>query len=192
MKKLLVSVVNVVVITGMALCFGTACEEEPAQQVQPEPKAQQAQQVQTEPKAEQAQQVQTEPKAEPERQAVWLTDLKEAQQLAEKEKKVILADFSGSDWCGWCIKLDREVFSQAAFKQYAADNLVLVLIDFPRKKWQTPAQKQTNRELAQKYGIQGFPTVLLLNPDGSVIVRTGYRRGGAEAYVTYLKEQLKR
>ena len=192
MKKLLASVVKAVVVTGMALCIGTACEEEPAQQEQPEPKKQQ---VQPEPKAEpepKKQQVQPEPKAEPEQKVVWLTDLKEAQQLAEKEKKVILADFSGSDWCGWCIRLDKEVFSQAAFKQFAADNLVLVLIDFPRKKWQTPAQKQTNRELAQKYGIQGFPTVLLLNPDGSVIVRTGYRRGGAEAYVKYLKEQLKR
>ena len=123
---------------------------------------------------------------------VWLTDFKEAQQLAEKEKKVMLVDFSGSDWCGWCIKLDKEVFSQKSFQDYAAENLVLVMIDFPKRKQQTPAQKTANNELAEKYKVNGFPTVLLLKPDGSIIVRTGYRRGGAEAYVKYLKKQLKR
>lgn len=127
-----------------------------------------------------------------EQEAVWLTDFKEAQQLAEKEKKVMLVDFTGSDWCPWCIKLDEEVFSQKAFQKYAAENLVLVMIDFPKKKQQTPAQKKANNELAEKYKVEGFPTVLLLKPDGSVIVQTGYRRGGAEAYVKYLKKQLKR
>ena len=125
-------------------------------------------------------------------EVVWLTDFKEAQQLAEKEKKVMLVDFSGSDWCGWCIKLDKEVFSQAAFKQFAAKNLVLVLIDFPKKKSLSQSQLAANNALAEKYGIDGFPTVLLLKPDGSIIVRTGYRRGGAEAYVKYLNGQLKR
>ena len=125
-------------------------------------------------------------------EAVWLTDFKEAQQLAEKEKKVMLVDFTGSDWCPWCIKLDKEVFSQKAFQKYAAENLVLVMIDFPKKKQQTPEQKKANDELAEKYKVDGFPTVLLLKPDGSIIVRTGYRRGGAEAYVKYLKKQLKR
>ena len=127
-----------------------------------------------------------------EQKAVWVTDFKEAQQLAEKEKKVMLVDFTGSDWCPWCIKLDEEVFSQKAFQKYAAENLVLVMIDFPKKKQQTPEQKKANNELAEKYKVEGFPTVLLLKPDGSVIVRTGYRRGGAAAYVKYLKKQLKR
>ena len=130
--------------------------------------------------------------AQQEQKVVWLTDFKEAQQIAEKEIKVMLVDFSGSDWCGWCVKLDKEVFSQKAFQKYAAENLVLVLIDFPRKKWQTPDQKKANNELAQKYGVRGFPTVLLLKPDGSLIFRTGYKRGGAEAYVKFLKKQLKR
>ena len=124
--------------------------------------------------------------------AVWMTDFQAAQQLAEKENKILLVDFSGSDWCGWCIKLDKEVFSQDAFKKYAEKNLVLVLIDFPRNKWQTPAQKEANNALAKKYGVRGFPTVLLLKPDGSVIVKTGYRRGGARAYVKFLESQLKR
>ena len=127
-----------------------------------------------------------------EEKSVWLTDFKAAQQLAEKEKKVMLVDFTGSDWCPWCIKLDEEVFSQKAFQDYAAENLVLVMIDFPKKKQQTPEQKKANDELAEKYKVDGFPTVLLLKPDGSVIVRTGYRRGGAAAYVKYLKKQLKR
>jgi protein disulfide-isomerase len=71
----------------------------------------------------------------------WLTNLDDALKIAEKDNKVILMDFSGSDWCGWCIKLDKEVFSQAAFKDYAKDNLVLVLVDFPRKKELPAAEK---------------------------------------------------
>ena len=122
----------------------------------------------------------------------WLIDYDAALKLAKKEKKQVFVLFTGSDWCPWCIKLDEEVFSQKAFQDYAAENLVLVMIDFPKKKQQTPEQKKANDELAEKYKVDGFPTVLLLKPDGSVIVRTGYRRGGAAAYVKYLKKQLKR
>jgi protein disulfide-isomerase len=120
----------------------------------------------------------------------WLTNLDDALKIAEKDNKVILMDFSGSDWCGWCIKLDKEVFSQAAFKDYAKDNLVLVLVDFPRKKELPAAEKAANDKLAGKYGIEGFPTVILVDGKGKLIAKTGYRNGGAAAYVDHIKQLL--
>ena len=85
----------------------------------------------------------------------WETDFKKALATAKTSGKYIMLDFSGSDWCGWCIKLEKEVFSQDAFKDFAEKNLVCVLVDFPRKKNQTGEQKQQNRDLATKYGIRG-------------------------------------
>ena len=122
----------------------------------------------------------------------WQTNFAAAQEIAKKEKKVLFVDFSGSDWCGWCIKLHKEVLSQKAFLDYAKDNLVLVLIDFPRKSTQTSEEKRQNNALAKQFGIDGFPTVLLISPEGQVLAKTGYRRGGAAAYVNYLKTTLKR
>ena len=120
----------------------------------------------------------------------WLTDFQEAQRVAAAEKRPILVDFSGSDWCGWCIRLDKEVFSQAAFQEYARKNLVLFLADFPRGKELPEKLQAQNEELAKKYGIRGFPTVLLLDAAGGVAAQTGYRPGGAEAYVKHLRDLL--
>ncbi len=120
----------------------------------------------------------------------WLTDLEAAQAKAKAENKSILVDFTGSDWCGWCIKLDEEVFSQADFKEYAEAELVLVEIDFPRKKQISDELSAKNEELAKKYGVRGFPTILLLSPDGEILGRTGYQRGGAAEYVTHIKDLL--
>ncbi len=121
----------------------------------------------------------------------WMTDFSAAQKLAEKTKKPMLVDFTGSDWCPWCIRLDKEVFAQKAFQEYAAANLILVKIDFPRGIRQSDAVKKQNQKLAEKYGIRGFPTVLLINGDGKVIGSTGYKPGGAEKYVAHLKSLLK-
>ena len=120
----------------------------------------------------------------------WLTDFEAAKAQAKKDGLPILADFSGSDWCGWCIKLDKEVFSQTAFKDYAKDNLVLFLADFPRGGSQPTSEKQQNQQLAETYGVSGFPTVLLLNAEGEVLARTGYRRGGADAYAKHIADLL--
>ncbi len=114
------------------------------------------------------------------------------QEKAEKEKKPILLSFNGSDWCGWCIKLDNEVFAKKEFKKWANKNVVMYVADFPRKKKLPEDVQQQNRELANKYRIGGYPTVLLLNADGSVIARTGYQRGGAENYVRHLESLLKK
>ena len=119
--------------------------------------------------------------------AAWMTDFEAAKAKAKAEGKPMLVDFTGSDWCGWCIRLDKEVFSKPAFKDYAAENLILVEIDFPRRKEQSAELKAQNEALAEKYGIRGFPTILIMDAEGEVIERTGYRRGGPGKYVDHLK-----
>ena len=121
----------------------------------------------------------------------WLTDFEAAKKLAAKTGAPILVDFSGSDWCGWCIKLDTEVFSRPAFKAYAKDNLVLFLADFPQKKKLSEAVRTQNEALMKAYKVRGFPTVLLVDAEGKVIARTGYQRGGAEKYVKHLEDLVK-
>lgn len=108
----------------------------------------------------------------------WLTSLPQAQAEAKKSGKPILADFTGSDWCPWCIKLRTEVFNTKQFKDWAAKNVVLLELDFPRSKPQDPATKKANQDLATKYKIEGFPTVLFLNADGKVLGTSGYQAGG--------------
>lgn len=120
----------------------------------------------------------------------WLTDLDEAKKVAAKEKKDILVDFTGSDWCGWCIKLKKEVFDLPAFEA-ATKKFVLVELDFPNKKPQSDEVKTKNRAAQQKYGITGFPTILLMDAQGEVYARTGYKAGGPEKYVSHLQELTK-
>jgi thioredoxin-related protein len=122
----------------------------------------------------------------------WETDFKKALATAKASGKYIMLDFSGSDWCGWCIKLEKEVFSQDAFKDFAEKNLVCLLVDFPRKKKQTRELKQQNRDLATKYGIRGYPTIIILNPDGESVGKTGYLHGGSKNYVQHLNEIIER
>lgn len=118
---------------------------------------------------------------------LWLTDLAQAKKVAAEKKLPILVDFSGSDWCGWCKKLDQEVFSKEEFKAYAKDNLVLMLADFPAEKEQTEQLKKQNAELAATYNVKGFPTIIILDTEGKVLGQTGYRPGGPGKYVEHLK-----
>ena len=122
----------------------------------------------------------------------WETDFEIASLTAKASGKYIMLDFSGSDWCGWCIKLEKEVFSKNAFKDFAEKNLVCVLVDFPRKKKQTMGLKQRNRGLATKYGIQGYPTIIIISPDGELVGKTGYLHGGSKNYVQHLNEIIER
>ena len=120
----------------------------------------------------------------------WEINFEQALARAKAENKPMLLDFTGSDWCGWCIRLDKEVFSQPEFMTYAADSLVLVELDFPRSKKQSAVIKAQNKALAKKYSIRGYPTIVLLTAEGELIARTGYKRGGAENYVAHIKEIL--
>ena len=118
----------------------------------------------------------------------WKTDFKAALAEAGSQNKHVLVNFTGSDWCGWCIKLDKEVFSQEAFQQFAEDKLLLVKVDFPRKKQQSADLTAQNEALLKKYGVRGFPTILLLSPQGDLVGKTGYKAGGAKAYVAHIQE----
>ncbi len=104
----------------------------------------------------------------------WLTNFKEAQEQAKSGKKLVLLDFTGSDWCGWCIKLEREVFSKPEFKQYAEKNLVLMEIDFPKGKQLSSTERAQNEQLAMQYGIEGFPTIILVDGDGKKVGQLSY------------------
>ena len=117
----------------------------------------------------------------------WITDYALAAEKARSEKRMILINFTGSDWCGWCKRLQAEVFSKPAFWEYAQGNLILLEIDFPRNKTQLPQQAQANQELAERFRVQGFPTLYLLDPEGRTLGSTGYLPGGAEAFVSELK-----
>jgi protein disulfide-isomerase len=122
----------------------------------------------------------------------WLSDYKKAQQEAKAGHKFLLLDFTGSDWCGWCRKFDREILSQPQFKDYARDNLVVVELDFPRAKPQSPELRKQNRELAMQYEVVGFPTIVVLNSDGQKLWRyDGYFPDGPAAFIAQLEKLRK-
>ena len=118
----------------------------------------------------------------------WTEDYAKAVEKAKAEKKNILLDFTGSDWCGFCVALDREVFDTTKFKAWARQNAVLVKVDFPRNKTLPDKVKAQNAELKEKFMKSGgYPTVVLIDPDGKEIARKrGYRPGTGPA--AYLKE----
>lgn len=117
----------------------------------------------------------------------WLTDLDEAKKVATKENKKLLVDFTGSDWCGYCIKLHKEVFDTPEFEKFAKD-YVLVELDFPKRKEQPAAEKAKNQAAQKKYGVNGFPTVIIMNTSGKVLNRAeGYSPdSGPSAYLPQL------
>ena len=117
----------------------------------------------------------------------WLTDLPKALATAKAEHKMVLMDFTGSDWCGWCIKFDKEVLSTDKFKDYAAKNLILVKVDFPRSVPQSDQLKSANKALGEKYGVDGYPTFVVLSEAGKEIGRqVGYEAGGPDAFIEKL------
>jgi thioredoxin-related protein len=122
----------------------------------------------------------------------WLTDVTKAQAQAKAEKKLVMLDFTGSDWCGWCIKLHKEVFSQPEFVEYAKKNIVAVEVDFPSKKQLSAQQKSANDALAKKYGIRGYPTLVILDGDGKKVGEMGYVKGGPKAFIAEFEKVTKR
>ncbi|MCC7519704.1 MAG: thioredoxin family protein [Verrucomicrobiae bacterium] len=118
----------------------------------------------------------------------WLTDHAKALEKAKTENKPLVMDFTGSDWCGWCIKLDKEVFGKPEFKSYAAKNLVLLKLDFPRRRTLPAAEKEQNEALAGKYGIRGFPTIVVLDPQGETLGQLGYQPGGPKPWIAELEK----
>ena len=125
--------------------------------------------------------------------STWLTSVPDAQAQAKKENKLVLLNFTGSDWCSWCKKLDAEVFSKTEFSDYAKKNLVLVEVDFPNQKKLPAALVKANDALKDKYKINGYPTLIVLKPDGTVVWnQEGYMEGGPKAVIAKLDAAKKK
>ena len=123
----------------------------------------------------------------------WLTDFSQAQAKAKAEHKLVLLNFTGTDWCPACMELEKKVFAKPEFAEYAAKNLVLVLVDFPDRKPQPEALQKANLALKDKFGVDGFPTLIVLDSDGKKVwTETGYDLvSGPKAYIAKL-EKLKK
>ena len=122
---------------------------------------------------------------------VWHTDFDKAAKLSRKSKKPILANFTGSDWCGYCKVLTRTVFSTPEFKKWANENVILLELDFPKKKKLDPKLAKQNRALQKAFGVRGYPTIWLFNagdkknPKKNIepLGKTGFVRGGFKKWV---------
>ena len=130
---------------------------------------------------------------------IWQTDIMKANEISKSTGKPIFAFFTGSDWCGWCHKLQKDVFSKNTFIAWAKKNVVLVELDFPRNKQLPPELAQQNNGLQQALQVQGYPTVWLLylqkNKDDksfnlSSLGSLGYPRGAVQGKeeLTFLQE----
>lgn len=120
----------------------------------------------------------------------WLTDIDEAIALAKKENKAVMLEFTGSDWCPPCIAMKKNVFSKEEFLNKASENFVLVHLDFPRGN---PELREKNMPLAQKYKIEGYPTIILLDAEGNEFTRFfANRYPTVEAFLAKLDESLSR
>lgn len=121
----------------------------------------------------------------------WLTDLPKAQTKAKEDKKMVLMDFNGSNWCPPCKALRKNVLNSQAFIDYAKTNLVLVDIDFPRPSRQTEELQKANEALSTKYSVEGLPTVIVLSSDGKELKRiVGYEGASPAEFIAQL-EKLK-
>ena len=121
----------------------------------------------------------------------WLTDFEKAKQSAQAEHKLILLNFSGSDWCGPCIRMHKEIFESIPFTSYSNDHLILLKADFPRlKKNQLPSDQQSkNDQLAEAFNKEGkFPMTVLLSADGKVLKKwEGFPTASADAFTNQVK-----
>ncbi len=118
----------------------------------------------------------------------WLTDFAQAKAAAKETGRDLLLDFTGSDWCPWCVRLRNEVFDAEPFAAAARDRFVLVELDFPRGKELPEATRAQNERLQGEMGVEGYPTIVLADGEGRPYAKTGYRPGGAEKYLEHLAE----
>ena len=123
----------------------------------------------------------------------WLTDLAQAKSQAKTENKLVLMDFTGSDWCPPCKKLKKDVFSSEEFATFAKAHLVLLEVDFPRAKKQSAELKKANQALSEKFEIEAYPTVVVLSPEGKQLSKdTGYGGTSAKDFVAKLEKFTKK
>lgn len=119
----------------------------------------------------------------------WGEDFAAAGATAQKEGKLLLLAFSGSDWCGWCVKMEKDIYSNKKFISEAKKDYILLMIDSPRnKEILSKLAKKQNPELLKKYGIRGFPCTVIVRPSGEEVKRfSGYQRDGVDPFLKELK-----
>lgn len=118
----------------------------------------------------------------------WTENYESAKQTASESQKQVLLNFTGSDWCPPCMAMERNVLNEKAFLEGVEESIVLVTLDFPRRKAQEESIKERNQGLAQSYGVRGFPTFILLDAEGNEIRRTvGARHNNPEAFLNWVK-----
>jgi thioredoxin-related protein len=122
----------------------------------------------------------------------WEDDLQKGLAKAKASGKPALVDFTGSDWCIWCKRLDEEIFSKKEFKDYVKDKYELVMVDFPQLKPLPKKQAEANQAAAEKYKVRGYPTVLVVDGDGKELGRLGYVEGGPKAFIAQLEKASKK
>ena len=123
---------------------------------------------------------------------LWSTNYEESLKKAAAENRMVLLEFTGSDWCPPCKKLAEDVFAQPPFAEFASANLVPVKLDFPRRAEQSEEQRAANQALAKKYQVEGFPTVILLDSKGAELAReVGYGGGGVTAFINWVNKNKK-
>jgi len=129
----------------------------------------------------------------------WEVNLEEAQALSVKTGKPILANFTGTDWCGWCMRLKRDVFVTAEFIEWANENFILLELDFPRKFKVPENIAKQNAGLAQAFGVRGYPTIWVFTistnsetnkTEINGLAKTGYVAGGAKAWIKDLESKM--
>lgn len=119
----------------------------------------------------------------------WKTDYAEALKSAASEEKMVLLEFTGSDWCPPCKMLHSEILTKDAFKEFADENLVLVELDFPNAKPQSDELKKQNEELSKTYGVEGYPTLIVLDSEGKEVKReVGLAWSTPQELIDWIKE----
>jgi thioredoxin-related protein len=123
----------------------------------------------------------------------WLTNIEKAKEVAKKEGKAVLVEFTGSDWCPPCKALKKNVFNSDEFKAYAKKHLVLVELDFPRDKSKVTKEQATyNSEQAKAFAVRGYPTIILMDAEGKELTKkVGYGRTSVAKYIESLKKSIK-
>jgi thioredoxin-related protein len=123
--------------------------------------------------------------------AKWEDNAKKGLEQAKTEKKPALLNFTGSDWCGWCVKLKKEVFDTKEFKEWAQKRVVLIEVDFPEGKYQSSKTKKENKALAAEHKVEGYPTIVVVSPEGKAVARMGYQEGGPTPWIESAEKVLK-
>ena len=124
--------------------------------------------------------------------AGWTDDYAKAMEKAKAENKHVLLDFTGSDWCGWCMKLDKEIFDKPQFKTFAKDTLVLVKVDFPQATPISAKTKAQNAKLQKQFAVTGYPTLFILDTEGKQVWQGGYMEGGPATFIKEVEGLLKK